>query len=120
MIKAEFENIKNAQGLQIGRKLKLIGEFRRGAPSQEIIATENKVAEIKSAYLSEVVVLDFSELVFLDSIGIRNTIPLILSCNQDLIKRHRPPIAIVGDTSKDIFQAIKDKFPDRDLENLLP
>ncbi|HAB50995.1 MAG: hypothetical protein A2381_12305 [Bdellovibrionales bacterium RIFOXYB1_FULL_37_110] len=120
MVNAEVQNIVNSKQIPVGKKIIVTGYFRRGAPSSEIVAVEKEFSRVRSWYLDELVLIDFTKLQELDSIGIRNTIPLIITFNKELIKKKRFPISIIGNINSDIYNAVKDKFSDENLTTLLP
>lgn len=120
MVSSQIHDIINSKNISVGKKISAIGFLRRGAPAEEIVAVEKEIAKVKDWYLSELVILDFSQLEELDSIGIRNTIPHIITYNKELIKKGRFPISIIGNKDSDVFYAVKDKFPDENLDNVLP
>lgn len=119
MLKIDKKDIYNNDKISIGNRYIFTGEIKYGIEPKEVETVKSYINEIKDQFLTEVIVLDFSNLKRWDSLGIREVVPPIIELNEQLSKKGRTLIGIIGDRKSDIYAAAKDKHPDIS-EDVLP
>ena len=112
--------LKDSSGVSIGYVYKFSGEIVSGLQDLDIFKLKDISKAISEDSINQVILIDFRKLIRWDSLGITTLIPSILESNKKLKEKGRALIGIVGDESKDIYRALKDKYGDNVSEETLP
>lgn len=103
------EELKASNGINIGYILKLSGEIGLESESKDFAEVYNAFQDIKKNYISEVILVDATNLEKWNTFGLKAIYPVLSDVNKALLGKNRPPIPIIGSTEKDIYQAVVER-----------
>jgi hypothetical protein len=104
---------KSSNGIEVGYILKLKDKIGLESDSKDFEQLIKAVAQLKNDYKSSVILVDTNELIRWDTYGLRAVIPTLLDINSDLASKGRPPVCIIGDTTRDIHNAVVERWADK-------
>ncbi len=120
VVDLKIEKVFDNENVQVGYIYKIIGTFVYGAPVSTVEKIREQMAKLKDIALTDLVAIDTTELKRWDSLGVTSVIKPIVDANQQLIKKGRAAIYLIGDLNTDKFKAVKDKYPQFNSTAVLP
>lgn len=106
----EKNPLSSNDGIELGYILELNGKIGLESDSKNFAKIIEYVKQIKTDFISAVIVLDAVNVDRWDTYALKTIIPTILEANAQLKGLGRPPIVIVGDSTRDIYEAVEERW----------
>lgn len=111
------EPLKASNGVNIGYLLKLSGVIGLESDSKDFAEVYNEFKSVLKNYISEVIVVDISDLTRWNTYGLKAIYPVLVEANRFLQQKGRPPIPIIGSKDRDVYQAVVERH-EADLDKV--
>lgn len=110
------KSLINRQGIRIGYIYELIGKVGYVTETEEFQRFHKLFESIKTESRIEVIVIDVTKLLRWDTLSLRSIYPALIAANRDLLSKRKAPISIIGDKTKDPFDAASERHKENGTE----
>lgn len=104
--------LNNDIGFRIGYIYKLTGKIGYVTDTKEFQQFVASMKTISEEFKSEVIALDITELTRWDTLSLRAIFPVLIAANKELKTKGKALISVIGDQSKDVFDAASERYPE--------